>query len=113
MKNNKELAYLFGFSPWQGTQLENLFELINIQIEENNKISVVLIHDGVIGTSKKAKTPAILSKMIELPIKILAMIPDLKARGISPQDIQDKIRCIDYEDLVDILVQNTSIISWM
>ena len=107
------LLYLFGFSPFQGIQLNNLIEIIKIQINKDNKITVVLIHDGVIGTSKKGKTPEILKQLLDLPIRFKALIPDLKARGIDIASVKGNIQCIEYEDLVDLITNSTNIISWL
>ena len=112
-EKEKKLVYLFGFSPWNINQIENLLKVIQIQIGLGAKIKVVLMHNGVIGTSKRGKTPLTLKQLIELPISIFAMVPDLKARGIDTKTLQEKINLLEYENLVDILVETPSIISWL
>ncbi|MFX0081795.1 MAG: DsrH/TusB family sulfur relay protein [Candidatus Hodarchaeota archaeon] len=107
------LVYLYGFSTRKNSLLVNLNKIISEQISIGSKISIVLIHDGVIGTSNKSIIPSGLVALLNLPINFYALIPDLKARSINPNNLRDKIKGIDYDDLVDILVNNSKIISWM
>jgi len=110
---DKSIVYLFGFSPWQGTQLKNLLNIIENQLETNAEVTLILIHDGVIGTSRKGITPPSLEKLLNLPISVHVMIPDLKARAINPEEVLDRIYKLEYDDLVDILVDAPRIVSWM
>lgn len=113
MQEDKTLAYLYGYSTRKNDRLDHLLKIIKEQIDVGAKISFVLIHDAVIGTSKKSIIPPSLVELLNLSITIYAIIPDLKARGIKPNDLRDQIKGIDYEDLVDILVKTPKIISWM
>jgi len=110
---DKNIVYLFGYSPRHGNQLENLIEIIKNQLEQGAKITIVLIHDGVIGTSTKGRIPIALNKLINLPILVYSMIPDLLARGINPNTIIEPIKLLTYDDLVTILVDSPRIASWM
>jgi len=109
----KSIIYLYGFSPTLEMKLETMLEILKEQIKLNSDISVVLIHDGVIGTSNRGLTPESLKKILNLPLKIYAIIPDIKARGMDPNNLIDKIKGIEYEDLVDILATSHKIVSWM
>lgn len=110
---NRKLVYLFGFSPWKTDQLNNLLELVNFQVKNEASVSIVLIHDGVIGISKKGLTPEGLKRLIQAPIKLHAMIPDLEARGFTADNVMEGISCISYDQLTDILIHNDSVISWL
>ena len=46
-------------------------------------------------------------------ITLYAMIPDLQARGIALENIHDKVKPIEYDDLIDNLDVTPKIISWM
>jgi len=94
-------------------KLNNLLEIIEIQIEQNNQISVVFIHDGVIGTSRKNIISRSMEKLLDLPTTLYSLIPDLEARGIETNKLQNKIKGITYDELVDILVEIPKIVSWM
>jgi len=77
------------------------------------KIKIVLIHDGVIGISTIGKAPSSLMELLELPVEVYALIPDVNARGIDIQAIYDKIHLIEYDNLVDILAETPRIVSWL
>ena len=112
MEEIKKLVYLFGFSTRKSTSIDNLLNILKEQTKDAN-ITVVLIHDGVIGTSKKGVMPNSLNLLLNLPITVFAMTPDLLARGIDPNSVDTRIRCIEYDVLVDILAQTPKIASWM
>lgn len=108
-----KIIYLFGFSPRQGTQLENLIGILKENTELRSEVSVVLLHDGVIGASKKGLMPSSLKTLLNVSIQVYAMIPDIKARGFDPKDFDERINCIEYEELADLLVTTPRIASWM
>ncbi len=112
MEDIKKLVYLFGFSTRKSTSIDNLFNIVKEQTKDAN-IAVVLIHDGVIGTSKKGLMPTSLNLLLNLPVTVFAMTPDLLARGIDPDSVDTRIKCIEYDVLVDILAQTPKIASWM
>ena len=113
MSENTSIVYLYGFSTMLESKLENFLGIIEYQIKKKVQISVVFIHDGVIGTSKQNKPTQMMQKLLELHLTVYSMIPDLIARGINSNQLQSEIKGIDYQDLVDILVENSKIVSWM
>ena len=113
MNTENSIIYLYGFSLRLRDKLESLLEILKEQIRSNIEINIVLIHDGVIGATTKGKIPENLLELSNLPINIYAVIPDLKARGMDPNNLFNKIKGIEYEDLVDILVNKIKIVSWM
>jgi sulfur relay protein TusB/DsrH len=54
-----------------------------------------------------------MKKLLNLPITTYSLLPDLKARGIDATKLQNKVKGIKYEDLVDLLVTIPKIVSWM
>lgn len=112
MEELKKLVYLFGFSTRKSMSIDNLFNIVKEQTKDAN-VTVVLIHDGVIGTSKKGVMPTSLNLLLNLPITVFAMTPDLLARGLDPGSVDTRINCIEYDVLVDILAQTPKIASWM
>jgi tRNA 2-thiouridine synthesizing protein B len=113
MEENFEIVYLFGFSARTTTQLENLLPILEKQIQKQNRIGIILIHDGVIGITTKGKIPKHVEDLLDLNLAIYAMIPDLKARGIALDYLPEKVKPIEYHDLIDILDEAPKIISWM
>ena len=113
MENEKDIVYLYGFSTRKEMYLNNLLGIVSDQIENNAGITIVLIHDGVIGTSQSGTMPILLDKLVNLSISVFALLPDLLARGIEPNTVDPRIKCIEYDDLVDILAKTPKIASWM
>ncbi|MFX0040286.1 MAG: DsrH/TusB family sulfur relay protein [Promethearchaeota archaeon] len=114
MRSEKlEMIYLFGFSSNSGPHLERLLSILKAQKNKNSKIGMVLLHDGVIGISTKGKIPKQMEDLLDLNIPLFAMVPDLKARGITLDYISERIKPIEYEDLIDILDTTPKVISWM
>ena len=113
MSDDLNNTYLFGYSPRAGVQVNNLLILVKNQASKGLKVGIVLIHDGVISASSKIKAPEIIKELMELPISIYAMAPDLKARGILLDSINNAVKPINYGDLVDILDSSEKVISWM
>jgi len=113
MSENGKILYLFGYSEMTGTHLERLMPILKGQSNKGSQIEFVLIHDGVIGINKKGKIPKKMEELLNMNITIYAMIPDLQARGIALDNIHDKVKPIEYDDLIDILDVSPKIISWM
>jgi len=112
MEEIKKLVYLFGFSTRKSTSIDNLFNIVKEQTKDAD-VTVVLIHDGVIGTSKKGVMSTSLNLLLDLPMTVFSMTPDLLARGIDPDSVDTRIKCIEYDILVDILAKTPKIASWM
>ena len=110
---NKDLVYLYGFSTRKQAYLDNLLGILKDQNDNGVSIAIVLIHDGVIGTSQSGIIPSSLDTLLSLSVSVFAMIPDLLARGIKPITVDPRIKCIEYDELVDILVQTPKVASWM
>lgn len=108
-----DLIYLFGFSEMTGNHLERLLPILKTQINKNHRIGFVLIHDGVIGISKKGKIPKSIAELLDLNITVYALKPDINARGIALNQLHDKLNIIDYDELVDVLESTQKVISWI
>lgn len=113
MTEKESVVYLYGFSTLLESKLINLIKIIEQQLEQNHQISFVFIQDGVIGTSQKNKLTSSMKKLLNLPITAYSLLPDLKARGIDAINLQNNVKGIEYEDLVDILVNIPKIVSWI
>ncbi|MFX1364978.1 MAG: sulfurtransferase complex subunit TusB [Promethearchaeota archaeon] len=113
MNQEKGMVYLYGFSLRQQDKSESLLKIFNEQIRKNIKIILVLLHDGVIGVTQKSKLPRTLERLLQMPISIKVLTSDILARGMDLGDLRRNINAIGYEDLVDILVNNRQVISWL
>jgi sulfur relay protein TusB/DsrH len=113
MAENIKIVYLFGYSERMGKHLERLVPLLKSQINKGSNIGLIFIHDGVINTTSKGKTPESVKELLGLNITLYTLIPDLKARGIALDHIHQKLVPIDYDQLVDIIDATPKVISWM
>jgi len=108
-----DIIYLFGFSERTGNHLERLLPLLRVQIKKGTEVGLIFIHDGVIGLDTKGTIPSQVEELLNSNITLKAMIPDLNARGIPVERLHDKIKPIQYEELVELLDNSQKIISWM
>jgi sulfur relay protein TusB/DsrH len=113
MENKKDIVYLYGFSTRKQVYLNNLLGIVGEQIENNYSVAIILLHDGVIGTSQKGKIPNLLNELLNMQVMVFALLSDLLARGIEPNTVDTRIKCIEYGELVDLLVETPKVASWM
>jgi len=113
MSENRKVLYLFGYSEMTGTHLERLLPILKAQISKGSELGLVLIHDGVIGINKKGRIPEKMEELLNMKVIVYALIPDLQARGIALENIHDKVKAIEYDDLIEKLDLTPNIISWM
>ena len=109
--NKHDIVYLVGHSARQECQLENIIPIVDAQVEAGKDVGIVLMQDGVIGTSKLGTVPETLKYFIEMEIPVHVLAADMKARGINPDLPIDNVDVINYEDLVDILAESGRIVS--
>lgn len=108
-----DILYLFGFSERTGNHLERLLPLLKVQIKKGTTVGLVFIHDGVIGLNPNGAIPSQVEELLNSNITLKAMVPDMKARGIPVESLHDKVKPIEYDELVDLLDSSQKIISWM
>ena len=73
MSTKNSIIYLYGFSPRLRDKSESLLKILNEQLETKIIKNIVLIHDGVIGTTSKEKPPKFLLDLLNHPINILKL----------------------------------------
>ena len=108
-----DILYLFGYSERTGNHLERLLPLIRVQIQKGKNLGIVFIHDGVIGLNTNVSIPKPVEELLNTNITLKAMVPDMKARGIPVESLHDKVKPIEYDELVELLDNTQKIISWM
>ncbi len=108
-----DLVYLFGFSFRYGRELDRLLPILKLQLNKNLKLGLVLIHDGVIGISTRGRVPKQMEELLSLDLSMFAIKSDLIARGITEENIHNKVKLIEYGDLVDVIDTTPKVISWM
>ena len=113
MAYENSILYLYGVSLSRLDKGSNFLSIIQKQVDNGAQVAVVLIHDAVIGTSQRGKRFKMIDRLIELPIKLTAMKPDIQARGMDFNALYEEIRPIDYDELVDELILYKKIVSWL
>jgi sulfur relay protein TusB/DsrH len=109
----KKILYLYGFNSRNNIKSNLVLNLIKKEINLGAELNLVLLHDGVIGISKNENTPDFLLQLLEIPINLYALKPDVLARGLNPNEVFEKIELINYDQLVDLLVDNPITASWL
>ena len=108
-----DIVYLFGFSERTGNHLERLMPLLRVQSQKGKDVGMVFIHDGVIGLTKNGVVPKQVEELLKTSITLKAMVPDMKARGLPVDQLHDRVKPINYDELVEILDNSQKIISWI
>jgi tRNA 2-thiouridine synthesizing protein B len=73
--------------------------------------STVLIEDGIYGAIKGNATTDRIQDASGISFYVLG--PDLKARGISEDQIIDGMSVIDYSGFVDLVTKHDNVQSWL
>jgi sulfur relay protein TusB/DsrH len=113
MNNHKKILFLAGYSLRRTDIWDNLLEILKSHMNLKAQVIIVFIQDGVIGLNKTANIPNKFKKIFNLPISFHALLPDILSRGINPNRLRELINLIDYDDLVDLFVENPKVVSWL
>lgn len=125
-----DIAYLFGYSLLGTHQFTQLIPIIKHQLTKEIKVSVILLHDAVVGTSKIGTIPSALIELLDFAFQlknggiitsiepsdrlhIYVLKEDLEARGFNAIELIPRLELINYSKLVDILDESKKIVSWM
>ncbi len=74
--------------------------------------SILLIEDGVVAAMKNTKHSKIVADAMS-DISFYVLGPDLKARGLSEDNVADGIKIVDYSGFVDLTTEHKSVQSWL
>ena len=109
----KKILYLYGFNTRNTIKSSVVLNLITKELNLGAELNLVLLHDGVIGTSRNENTSDFLLQLLELTVNLFVLKPDFLARGLDPNEVLEKINLISYDQMVDLLVDNPIIASWL
>ena len=73
--------------------------------------AILLLEDGVFGAMRSAPCAEDLSALIARGIKVYALEPDVKARGLS-EKMLDRIELTSYNEFVQLSLTHRSVQSW-
>jgi sulfur relay protein TusB/DsrH len=112
MKDNKyeiDLGFVISKSPHESTFGAGFFELAKEAFNNNKKVGIFLISDGVWFAKKnqKNKTSEILTTLIKKDASIYACSDNLEAAGIQKNELFDGIIISEepYKDLVNLVME--------
>ena len=72
---------------------------------------ILLLEDGVFGALLSASCATELTTLIAMGVKVFALTPDVKARGLGDKARGD-ITLIDYNGFVQLSIDHSSVQSW-
>lgn len=97
------ILYLFTRSPAMFKDLELIVKIALNQSNKGINVGLVFIQDAVIGLVKGSSIAEILENK-NSNLNIYALGSDLKARGIKPNKIISNAKIVNYNDLVDLIM---------
>jgi len=74
--------------------------------------AILMIEDGIYGAMKGTIKSSLVTDAIG-DISFYVLGPDLKARGISENQIIDGIKVVDYNGFVDLVAEHDASQSWL
>ncbi len=93
-------------SPFERNALDSCIRLAK------SGSAILLTEDGVVGAMKNTNhAKAIADAMSNVKFYVLG--PDLKARGLSEDNIVDGITIVDYAGFVDLAAEHDTVQSWL
>ena len=93
-------------SPFESSSLSSCFSLAR------EGADVLLIEDGVYGAlSGSAHAPWVVEALGE--VRVYALEPDLKARGLSKDRLIPGIEVVGYDGFVELACANDNIQNWL
>ena len=93
------LLHTVNKSPFEKNSLETC---LRIAVEGS---SVLLIEDGVYGAMNGTSLNGMLSDAGNR-LQFYVLGPDLKARGLSEENVMEGIEVVDYDGFVDLVVEH-------
>lgn len=75
--------------------------------------SVLLFEDGVYAAMKGAATEGKVKDAMGADVKVYALGPDLKARGLSESNVVDGVSIVDYAGFVQLAADSHAVQSWV
>ncbi len=109
----KKIILLIHSTPYREM---NNYEVLRASLSLiDHQVSVAWIGEGVffpLRTSEKGNTQQILSLLKEMGVKLLVDSDQLRERGYGPQDLASFAEPVSHPDLVTILSQADSVLSF-
>lgn len=100
------MLHIVNKSPFERNTLESCIRLAS------DGASLLLIEDGIYGAMNgSVKAQEIKDKIGNVKLYVLG--PDLKARGMSEDQLIDGVSVVDYGGFVDLVTEHDKVQSWL
>lgn len=100
------MLHIVNKSPFERNSLDSCMRLAG------EGSALLLIEDGVYGAvNGSARAKDIKNKMDGVKLYVLG--PDLKARGMSEDQLIDGVSVVDYGGFVDLVTEHDKVQSWL
>jgi tRNA 2-thiouridine synthesizing protein B len=74
--------------------------------------AILMIEDGVYGALKGTAVTAKIEKAIGT-VKVYVLGPDLKARGMTEDQVINGVQIVDYAGFVDLVTEHDKVQAWL
>lgn len=74
--------------------------------------AILLFEDAVYAAARGTQSESLITAALER-VKVYALGPDLKARGIAAERVLDGVAIVDYEGFVDLAVEHDTVQAWL
>ncbi len=99
------MLHIVNKSPFEKRSLDSCLRIAS------KKSAILLIEDGVYAVTKgNALESKIKKAMVDM--KVYALTPDLEARGMQ-NSVMDGVNLVDYGGFVELVVEHSSVQSWL
>lgn len=100
------MLHIVNKSPFERNTLESCIRL------SSDGASLLLIEDGIYGAMNgSVKAQEIKDKTVNIKLYVLG--PDLRARGMSEDQLIDGVSVVDYGGFVDLVTEHDKVQSWL
>ena len=106
-----KLLYITSKSIYTCAAQSTLLDITTKQMEKGHEIGVLLIQDSTLACWKGGQN--IIAQAAEQGIAVFAVKEDLLARGITEDKMHAKIKAVDYDEAIAIIMdQYEKVITW-
>lgn len=74
---------------------------------------ILMIEDGIFGALKGTAVTGKVQKALGNKLKVYVLGPDLKARGMTEDQVIDGVQVVDYAGFVDLVTEYDKVQAWL
>jgi tRNA 2-thiouridine synthesizing protein B len=100
------VLHIINKSPYDRNSLDTCLRVIR------DDAAILLIEDGIYALRKNAAAADKLKAAVE-KYRVFALEPDLKARGIDPEQAIEGVSLVDYDGFVELTTEYDKLQSWL